>query len=130
MDNKVFNVNGATKNQLLATLKLAMLDEYDTYRKAVSYEIDKKHGFVLNQYGERGIKFPAFLEIETITEIVWAWLQTDEAKSMSFEGWDADADHDGSNHLGFRVYCEDWGFVGDNQSAIIAIRPAYCWYGK
>ena len=27
-------------------------------------------------------------------------------------------------------YIEDWGHVGDDFYAIVAIKPAYMWYGK
>lgn len=130
MDNKVFNVNGRSKLQLQATLKLAMLDEYDKERKAKSWKFDPNKGLILQWSNENGTSFPIELSSVMLTEIVWEWLQSKEAKSMLFEGWDANADHDGDNELGFRVYCEDWGHVGGDYSAIIAIRPSYCWYGK
>ena len=130
MDNKVFNVNGRSIHQLKQTLKLALTDEYGDIDKVGSWEIDKEHGFILNSISIRGNKFPIELPIEFITDIVWNWLHSEDAKKMNFEGWDDDADHDGHNELGFRVYCDDWGHVGYNHYALVAIRPAYCWYGK
>jgi len=70
------------------------------------------------------------LSIDTACEIVYQWLKSDEAKTITLTGWDENADHDGSNALGWRVYVEDWGHIGSDWGAYCAIKPAYMWYGK
>lgn len=128
MDNRIFNVNGISKQQLFFAIKLALTDESGTENLVSSWEVDLNKGFIINWWNERGIKFPKAFSADMITDVVWEWLQTEEAMSMTFEGWDAKQNE--SSKLGFRVYCEDWGHVGTNEYAIIAVRPAYIWYGK
>lgn len=132
MDNKVFDVNGSSKAKLLSTLKLAMSDENGKEEKASAWLIDPKYGFVLlwSDLDTKAVKFPVRLGADALTDMIWEWLGTKEAKEMKFEGWDADSSHDGHNSMGFRVYCGDWGHVGSCRYAIIAIRPSYLWYGK
>jgi hypothetical protein len=43
--------------------------------------------------------------------------------------WDRDADHDGDNGPGWRVYTGNWGQVLDSDT-LLAIKPIYLWYGK
>ena len=133
MDNRVFNVNGKGKELLLQTLTLAFAQSGFKPRQAAAWFVDKEKGLVLCWHGpEKSIKanvFPTSLGADSITEIVFAWLQSDEAKTITLTDWDRDADHDGSNSLGWRVYCESWGHVKTHY-AIVAIKPAYMWYGK
>ena len=138
-DNRVFNVNGRSKNQLIATIKLAMLDEYDHESKIKGWRYSKTHGLIFLWYltenqrsdpARQQHKFPIPLKAEEVANIAWDWLQSDDAKVVPKEGWDADADHDGSNELGWRIYCEDWGHVESEDGAVFAIKPAYMWYGK
>jgi len=52
------------------------------------------------------------------------------------EGWLRQAeygpqpDHDGSNGKGWRVFNEAWGHVGGYWQALLAVQPAWAWYGK
>jgi hypothetical protein len=135
MDNKIFNVNGRSREQLKKTLELALTKEDGSLRTVEGWEYKKDKGLILlwhadTKYNNNAQKFPVPVDLETITNIAAAWLKTDEAKAVPMEGWDHDASHDGDNELGFRVYCEDWGHVGSNHYAIVAVKPAYCWYGK
>jgi hypothetical protein len=137
MDNKVFDVNGVSKEQLKKTLELVLYDEYDRHAKVPSYTIDPKKGFVLFRDATQGNKFPIPLGYPTLTDIIFEWIHSGVAKNMDLIGWDANADHDGENDLGFRVYVESWGHVelsspsyGDGQYAICAITPSWIWYGK
>jgi hypothetical protein len=132
MDNRVFNVNGRLhdKDQLLAALKLVI---GQSGHRVTGWKFDKKKGLILSWYSEDGVvSFPACngMTAESILPIVLEWLSSDEAKTVVLKGWDMNADHDGSNSPGWRVYCEDWGFVGDCHSAVCAITPAFCWHGK
>ena len=56
------------------------------------------------------------------SEIAWAWLQEQKYKDQP--------DHDGSNHKGFIMFNGTWGHVGPDQTAIIAIGPAWAMAGK
>jgi len=130
MDNKVFNVNGESKEKLIKTMELAFGRE-----TAKSWFFDKEKGLIFywllsGRENKSSTDFPSPLDAIRAADTAWDWLQGKEAGSMSCDGWDANADHDGDNGKGFRVYCEDWGHVGDNVYAIIAVRPAYMWYGK
>jgi len=134
MDNRIFNVNGRSKAQLLNTIQLALSQtSYNANPTIIGWVIDKSKGFILLDYMSdytKGTKFPVPVTAETVLPIVWDWLKSEEAEKIPMEGWDANADHDGDNELGFRVYCEDWGHIGEYRNAIVAIKPAYCWYGK
>jgi hypothetical protein len=47
MDNKIFSVNGRSKEQLEQTLKLALMDEYGKVDKVKGWVFAPKKGFVL-----------------------------------------------------------------------------------
>lgn len=132
MDNKIFNVNGGSIEMLQKALELSFLqDGENTVAKAWRFIPEK--GFVLywHKNAVDAIQaFPCELSAEAVTPMVWEWLKGEQAKSMKFEHWDADADHDGSNSRGWRVYVEDWGYVANDTAVICAIRPVYLWHGK
>ena len=139
MDNRVFNVNGRTKEQLHEVLRLALMNEYNEERKIEGWLFDKEYGLILmsyiSSYNEKiAEKVPKLIKTDSklITEIVWKWLteSKEQTKLVPMVDWDHNADHDGHNELGFRVYCGDWGKVGSYDGSIVAIKPAYCWYGK
>jgi hypothetical protein len=140
MDNKIFNVNGRSKDQLEQTLKLALLDEYGKVQTVKGYVFYPEKGFVLlwhvdpNKPNEKA--FPVPLSYDMVANVVWDWLKTDEAESVPLGDWEDDCDHDGDNDKGFRVYTESWGHVHEkgeytiNHYSIVAIKSVYCWYGK
>lgn len=134
MDNRVFNVNGRMdhggKELLEKTLELAFLtDGLSKPQTAVGYRISETHGFVLYKYkSDKAIPFPCPLNAKQVAEQVFAWLESDPKVALS--GWDQDADHDGDNGPGWRVYCEDWGHVDHDFAAFVAITPAFMWCGK
>lgn len=127
-DNAVFNVNGDSESRLKDTLRLAL-----NGRNVDGYKFIQSKGLVLYSYisssNRDAVKFPAPLNADEVTSIVSKWLKGDEAKTVHCSGWDANADHDGDNELGWRVYTEDWGHIEGEWDAI-AIRPAWMWYGK
>lgn len=130
MDNRVFNVNGRGDSMLLDTLKLAFAQE-GTKTTCESWVFNKDKGLILCWHADEGhMKLPSPLTAEACLPMVLAWLTSSDIKQMSYEGWDRDEDHDGSNSMGWRVYCEDWGHVGDEHYAICAVRPAFLWHGK
>jgi hypothetical protein len=142
-DNKIFNVNGRTREQLALAIKLLLLTEYNRSTKVEGWYVDPKKGLVLMWHcdGKNGTAFtnkmgqPEPISEEDLVEVVHKWLGTNEALLIPHENWDYDAKHDGSNELGWRLYTEDWGHIGKSGGgtdhySIAAIKPAYLWYGK
>lgn len=130
-DNRVFNVNGFGDDQLLSTLELVFNQESD--RCTCCGWIDTKLGIILAKYPSKDvIPFPSKkgLTAKECLPMVLAWLRNDDHKEVEMEGWDANHYHDGSNKLGWRVFVEDWGHVGNYHEAICCIKPAYLWLGK
>jgi hypothetical protein len=131
MDNRVFNVNGQGHDMLRTALKLVF--EQDGKRTtAERWRIDPDKGLILFSCGEQkdSHPFPTPLNADGVLSTVWNFLNSVEAAKIKLKDWDCDEDHDGSNSLGWRVYCEDWGHVADEFHAICAITPAYMWHGK
>ena len=78
---------------------------------------------------------PADVNSEELTDILWNWLSSEEAKTVEFSSWEQDADHDGSNDKGWRLYTEEWGCITEkgksmDHYSIGAFKPVYLWYGK
>ena len=131
MDNRIFNVNGTGDELLLKALELALMQEWSKSTTMEAWKIDKEKGLILYWHADgEAIPFPSPLSAEQLLPIVSGFLASKEAKEVTCEGWDADTDHDGCNGFGWRVYCEDWGHIGRDHYAFIAIKPAYIWYGK
>lgn len=144
MDNKQFVVNGRTKEQLKLALDSLLLTEYNYDKTVKGWYINPKKGFILTDYiTEKCKPFTNNMGInqdiskDDLLEILWNWLDTDEAKNIEKnEKWEHDADHDGHNELGWKLYTEDWGHVNiDSEysldtSSIAAFKSVFCWYGK
>jgi len=133
MDNRVFNVNGIGKETLRDTLRLVLRQEWNKDNTCEGWRVSKTHGLIIlwhveNQ--EHGTKFITPLGYEPLTDLVWEWLESDEANEIELVKWDADYQHDGSNSYGWRVYCEDWNKVDNDVYAIFTITPSYMWHGK
>lgn len=131
-DNRIFNVNGETEEMLLAALKLVFQQEGDR-ATAKGWSFSEKDGLILHWWAEDNdgvTPFPGKLNAEQCLPFVLAWLKSDQATTVACEGWDANVEHDGHNGPGWRVFCSDWGHVGDHHSAICAIKPVFLWYGK
>ncbi len=136
--NRIFNVNGKTEAMLRDALKLVFAQEGD-HTRAHAWVEHPEHGIIL-LWGIPSTgdylrpyscsKFLSPLTAEEVTPLIVTWLKSDEAKIVKCEHWDANADHDGSNSLGWRVYCGDWGHVGEERYSICAVKPAWIWYGK
>lgn len=140
-DNRIFNVNGRGVLMLRDALDLVCDNGYvesvggkfvPAHKRKISASIvERDFGLVWLWTDCNGCtKYPVALTIQQAAEISIAWLDSDEAKAMEYEGWDANSDHDGSNTRGWRVYCQDWGHVGEMWEAICAVHPAYLWHGK
>jgi hypothetical protein len=142
MDNRVFNVNGRTKEQLKLAINLLLLNEYNKVNTVAGWYYKKEKGLVLTSYNnDKTIPFTdrmgkaTEIGVDELIDVLWDWLQSDEAKAVECVHWDADFHHDGSNVLGWRLYTEDWGHIRETEhtidhSTIAAFKPAYLWYGK
>ena len=131
MNNRIFNVNGTGDDLLLKTLELALMQEWGKPKTLDAWKIDKEKGLILYWHTvENTNPFPSPLNAQQLLPVVSGFLASEEAKQIICNKWDADCQHDGSNSLGWRVYCEDWGHIGRDHYAFIAIKPAYMWYGK
>ena len=131
-DNKVFDVNGRGLEMLGTALRLAYL-QHGEATTAKAWRFLPEKGLVLLWWSEPNDGtnvFPCGMSADGVISMVWPWLQSEQAKSMKFEGWNANADHDGHNSMGWRVSTGDWGHVAGNTNAICAIRPAYLWHGR
>lgn len=138
MDNRVFDINGSNKEDFCLAMKLAFRQchGYGQEAKADYWSFDKKYGFIYHWYAsdleqKNGVhKLPTELTSEAAAELAWTWLQSDEAKTVELSSWHRNAKHDGSNSLGWRIYVEGWGHVGDHRGTVVAISPSYMWHGK
>jgi hypothetical protein len=135
MDNKIFNINGEGVDLLKQVLNIAIKQEDWAYSSKINgWAVDQAKGFILlsyvNEKRSDECRFPVPVSPEMAAMMAYEWLSSEEAKKVPCQGWDADTDHDGSNELGWRVYCEEWGHVGNYHNAIVAIKPVYLWYGK
>lgn len=137
-DNRVFNVNGKGPELLAETIKLAFAcsSSYSgiTYDTCTAWKYKKDKGLILYSCfsdTDKDInKFPGKLSYAAAANMVIEWLESKEAAATVLDGWDKDADHDGSNSKGWRVYVEDWGRVGGDFGVICAVTPAFIWHGK
>jgi hypothetical protein len=147
MDNKIFNVNGIGDDMLLATLKLKFM-QGGKNTTAKAWAVTKKRGLILFWWYDRDDEkqyegnemfdvepyrkypFPSPMTAEQCLPFVKSWLEDDKREDIEMKDWDRNADHDGDNGLGWRVFSEDWGHVNGCHDAICAIKPVMLWYGK
>lgn len=129
MDNRLFSVNGEGQEMLERTLALAF-EQQGPNTAAKAYLVDPKKGMILLWYHDKGsTAFPAPLNPKQTAALVWAWLGTEP--KIEQERWEkAYIGGDVWSEPGWRVYCEDWGHVGDNHYAIVAVKPVFLWAGK
>ena len=130
MDNRIFNVNGGGEKLLRQTLNLAFEQGGFPY-KCVAWKETKENGLIFCWSDPEGsYKLPIPLGPETCADIALEWLKSDFAKTVDIPDSCQDIDHDGHNTLGWNVYVEHWGHVGNEVYSICAIRPCYMWHGK
>lgn len=71
------------------------------------------------------------IPFDILVHSLWYWFKNfNDWDKLQFENWEYNADHDGSNEQGFRIYTESWGKISDEWYSIGAIKPVYLWYGK
>lgn len=131
MDNRLFNVNGGGDELLEKTLEFAFAQESEKCTCS-GWAQTKETGLILcwAQHDKDITPNCGDLTATQCMPMVCAWLQSDFAKTAIPGEWCGDTDHDGHNSLGWQVYCDDWGHVGDQRYAICGIKPAYLWHGK
>lgn len=145
MDNRVFDINGRTKEQLILAVNCLLFNEFNKKETIKGWYFSKKRGFVLclwkssnknykeftNRLGE-----PEKIGAEELVDILWKWLNSEEAKTVELDRWDMDLEHDGSNGIGWRLYTNEWGHVNEetnhtiDHSTIGAFKRIHLWYGK
>ena len=149
MDNKVFDVNGNTKERLHMAVKLLLLDEYGKEKTVSGWYYSKTKGLILTWYvGDSQKKAIPFtnrmgkkseIGADELTDILWDWLGSAEANDMKLDGWDKDiskGDSDISASPGWRLYTDQWGHVNNpdghtiDHYSLAAFTKAYMWYGK
>lgn len=118
MDNRIFNVNGRTKEQLTLAVKSLLLNEYGQNQKVNGWYFRKDKGLVLCWHikeKNHGKLFtdrmgnPKPIEVDELVDLLWEWLSSDEADTVEPADWEDDLDHDGDNENGWRLYTEEWG---------------------
>lgn len=93
-------------------------------RKATHYLKHSEKGFVLFWHEEGGaIELPTPMRVEAAADLVWAWLEGEA-------DYGKQPDHDGDNSKGWRVYNEEYGFVGNYRCSFVAIQPVWAEHGK
>jgi hypothetical protein len=94
--------------------------------QATHYVIDPVLGFVFLNYAEgECTPFPFPLSWQRAADLAWDWLTTQVKYPPSDHN-----DSDVTEEEGWRVYTEFWGHVGGYHSAIVAVKPAWAWFGK
>lgn len=130
-DNRIFNINGKTLEDLKLVTKLAFsIDGPNTKAKAWRFIPNKGLVFLWIDSQSKSNKFPVPLDSDEVASMAFKWLKSDDAKTVPCLDEDSDYDHDGSNSEGWRAYLENWGHVGDEHYAILCIKPAFLWHGK
>jgi hypothetical protein len=123
-----------------------LLDEYGTNQKVKGWYFNKQKGLVLTWYfdpdkKEKVTPFtdrmgkPCVINEDELVDLLWNWLDSDEAKTVEFGSWENNVDHDGDNDKGWRLYTEDWGCIKETEHTIDhysigAFKPVWLWYGK
>ena len=131
MDNRIFNVNGKTEEQLISALEYVFNQVIQFNPTCSSWKMNNK-GLILYWHKEAGECFPGNVDLSAkeVVPFVKKWLSNAKPEDFDLDGWDVNLDHDGHNSIGWRIYCEDWGKVDDSPYAICAIKPVYLWHGK
>jgi len=89
----------------------------------VGYSTEGRKKLVLYwRLSDKATELPYPMTLEQAAEFAIGWLEHAD--------YGQKPDHDGDNKKGWRLYCEDWGFVGDDYYAFAAVEPVWAMYGK
>lgn len=95
-------------------------------QRAEGYLVHADKGLVFFGYlggaPEGLVKLPFKLDHVGAADFAKRWLAEQD--------YGREPDHDGDNGKGWRLYNEDWGFVGGWHGSFIAVKPAWAMYGK
>lgn len=123
-DNRYFDVNGETIQELEACLNLVLLLQDQAGFNG--FRIDPEHGVVLYTHiSEKTIPFIAPQGAKSTADLVFNWLQL-----TSYELYEKPGSHDGDNAKGWISHMDFWGGVKGDSNATIAIKPSWLWLGK
>lgn len=123
-DNRYFDVNGESEEELALCLQLVLLLEEKA--SFVGFRISKELGVVL--YDTPSSKMMPFLSPTPAKEAAFAvfqWLRLQP--NSEFAEWGS---HDGDNARGWRVHMDFWGGVDKDSDAVVAVKPTWLWLGK
>ena len=138
MNNRLLNINGESKELLKLALNVAFNQDLTTKNDIVpvqSWIESHEHGLILlwtqsSELAELATSFMSPMTFDTMCNMVWDWYTQNDPDKFKLEHWEHDADHDGFNKKGWRVYVNDWGNVGNYSCVTCAIKPIYLWLGK
>lgn len=132
MDNFHIDVTGEKSTALALALELGFHQCHGSTTIGYKLEVGdyrpqtnppRRPRMILCWYATNGmLPFPVPLTHGLILPIIEAWLEAVD--------YGDEPDHDGDNGKGWRVYNEDWGHVGSDPYAFLAIEPAWAMYGK
>lgn len=95
-------------------------------RKATHWKHDKENNRIILAWHENAgkdfIPFLGEVRAEDACQMLREWVRL-----LDYGG---QPDHDGENDKSFRIYCEGWGHVANNDYAFAAIEPRWAMYGK
>lgn len=126
-DNRKFDVNGRGPEMLKLALELVL---NQTGMQVRSWKKDLYKGLVLYWLEDMddAQKFITPPSIDTLANMVWDWIRSDEQYDIKLEKDEVEFPSDaGSNTRGWRVYYdrENGGFY-----QVITIKPINLWHSK
>lgn len=142
MENKIFNVNGKTKEQLQLAVQLLLLDEYGDKKKITGWYCTEEKGMVITWwFGDKykatpftdRMGKPSEIGENELVDFLWNWLNSEEARKVKCEDWAINLkDSDVSNGIGWRLYTDRWGHIEEeghslDHYSIAAFKPVYLW---
>lgn len=119
MDNFRINITCQGSKYLLQAMQIAC----QSHTKIVGYSIDPKKGLIFYWTEcKDATKLPFTLDVAGAADFAGRWLAEQD--------YGGQPDHDGDNGKGWRLYNEDWGRIGSQWEAFVAIKPEWAMYGK
>jgi len=142
MDNFHIDVRADSREAFDLAVRLAFMKA--PVSRATHFATHKKYGLILlwapepDKDGLEVHPLPYALNDIRACEFAWSWLE----EMRGTEGlWEYDSEDPvdsmsgplegaAANASAFRIFCEEWGHVGELHCAICAIKPAFAWIGK